>query len=63
MEEGKIMVLEKRVLREVFVYNKEGFRGDRRKLHHVELHDSYYSTNIIRVIKSKMTRWAGHVAV
>jgi hypothetical protein len=32
------------------------------KLHNDELHDLYSSPNIVRVIKSKMMRWAGHVA-
>jgi hypothetical protein len=33
-----------------------------RKLHNEELHDLYSSTNIVRVIKSRRMRWAGHVA-
>jgi hypothetical protein len=34
-----------------------------RKLHNDELHDLYYySPNIVRVIKSRRMRWAGHVA-
>jgi hypothetical protein len=32
------------------------------KLHNEELHDLYSSSNIVRVIKSKRMRWAGHVA-
>ena len=31
-------------------------------LHNVELHSLYHSPNIVRVIKSKRLRWAGHVA-
>jgi len=30
--------------------------------HNDELNDLYYSPNIVRVIKSRRMRWAGHVA-
>ena len=33
-----------------------------RKLHNEELNDLYSSANIVRVIKSRRMRWAGHVA-
>jgi hypothetical protein len=33
-----------------------------RKLHNEELHSLYSSPNIVRVIKSRRMRWAGHVA-
>jgi hypothetical protein len=36
--------------------------GDWRKLHNEELHNLYFSPNIIRVNKSRMMSWAGHVA-
>jgi hypothetical protein len=36
--------------------------GEWRKLHNEELHDLYSSPSIIRIIKSRMMRWAGHVA-
>jgi hypothetical protein len=36
--------------------------GDWRKLHIEELHNLYSSSNIIRMIKSRRMRWAGHVA-
>jgi hypothetical protein len=36
--------------------------GSWRKLHNNELHDLYSSPNIVRVIKSRRMRWAGHVA-
>jgi hypothetical protein len=35
---------------------------DWRKLHNEELHNLYSSPNIIRIIKSRRMRWAGHVA-
>ena len=36
--------------------------GEWRRLHNEELHDLYSSPNIVRVIKCKRMRWAGHVA-
>jgi hypothetical protein len=36
--------------------------GGWRKLHNEELHNLYYSLSIIRIIKSRRMRWAGHVA-
>jgi hypothetical protein len=36
--------------------------GSWRKLHNDELHSLYSSPNIIRVIKSRRMKWAGHVA-
>jgi len=36
--------------------------GEWRKLHNVELNDLYCSSHIVRVIKSRRIRWAGHVA-
>jgi hypothetical protein len=38
-------------------------KGGWRKLHNEELRDLYSSPSIIRVIKSRMIRWAGHVAL
>jgi hypothetical protein len=35
--------------------------GEYRKLHNKELHDLYSSPSIIRIIKSRRMRWAGHV--
>ena len=36
--------------------------GEWRKLHIEELNDLYSLPNIVRVVKSRRTRWAGHVA-
>jgi hypothetical protein len=36
--------------------------GEWRKLHNEELRDLYSSPSIIRIIKSRRVRWAGHVA-
>jgi hypothetical protein len=42
--------------------NREGVTGGWRKLHNEELHNLYSSPSVIRIIKSRMMRWAGHVA-
>jgi hypothetical protein len=55
-------VFENRVLRRIFGPNRDDMTGDWRKLHNEELHNLYYSPNIIRMIKSRRMRWAGHVA-
>ena len=41
---------------------KRDENGEWRRLHNEELHNVYFSPNIIRVIKSRRLRWAGHVA-
>ena len=50
------------VLRRIFGPKREGVTGEWRKLHNEELNDLYSSPNIIRLIKSRRMRWAGHVA-
>jgi hypothetical protein len=60
-EEHRLRVFENRVLRRIFGPKREG-DGSWRKLHDDELHNMYYSANIVRVIKSRRMRWAGHVA-
>jgi hypothetical protein len=41
---------------------RDGVRREWRKLHNEELNDLYCSPNIVRVIKWRRMRWAGHVA-
>jgi hypothetical protein len=41
---------------------RDGVTGGWRKLHNEELHNTYSSPSIIRIIKSRRMRWAGHVA-
>jgi hypothetical protein len=61
-EEHRLMVLENRVLRGIFVPKRDEVTGEWRRLHNEELNDLYSSPNIIWVIKSRRMRWAGHVA-
>jgi len=61
-EERRLRVLENRVLRGVFGTKRDEVTGKWRKLHNEELNDLYCSHNIVRVIKSRRMRWAGHVA-
>jgi hypothetical protein len=60
-EEHRLRVFENRVLRRIFGPKREE-GGSTRKLHNDELHSLYSSPNIVRVIKSRRMRWAGHVA-
>jgi hypothetical protein len=60
-EEHKLRMFENRVLR-IFGPKRDGVTGGWRKLHNEELHNLYSSPSIIRIIKSRRMRWAGHVA-
>jgi hypothetical protein len=60
-EEPRLRVFENRVLRRIFGPKREE-DGSWRKLRDDELHNLYSSPNIVRVIKSRRMRWAGHVA-
>jgi hypothetical protein len=59
-EEHRLRVFENRVLRRIFGPKRE-VNGSWRKLHNDELYNPYSSPNIVRVIKSRRLRWAGHV--
>ena len=50
------------MLRRIFGPRREEVTGDCRRLHYEGLNDLYSSHNIVRVIKSRRMRWAGHVA-
>jgi hypothetical protein len=55
-------VFENRVLRRIFGPKRDEVTGEWRRLHNGELYALYSSPNIIRVMKSRRLRWAGHVA-
>jgi len=61
-EERKLRVFENRVLRRVFGPKRDEVTGEWRKLHNEKLRDLYSLPNIVRVVKSRRMRWAGHVS-
>ena len=50
------------MLRRIFGFKNDEMTRQWTKLHNEELNDLYSSPNIVRVIKSRRMRWAGHVA-
>ena len=61
-DERRLRVFENRVLRRVFGPKRDEVTEEWRKLHNEELSDLYSLPNIVRVVKSRRMRWAGHVA-
>ena len=59
-EESRLRVFENRILRRIFGPKRDE-NGEWRRLHNEELRSLYRSPNIVRVIKSRRLRWAGHV--
>ena len=62
-EERRLRLFENRVLRRVFGPKRDEVTGEWRKLHTEELSDLYSLPNIVRVVKSRRMRWAGHVSL
>jgi hypothetical protein len=60
-EEHRLGVL-KTVLRRIFGPKRDEVTGEWRKLHNEEPHDLYSSPSIIRILKARRMRWAGHVS-
>ena len=61
-EERKLRVFENMVLRRIFGPRRDEATEELMRFHNEELNDLYSSLNIVWVIKSRRTRWAGHVA-
>ncbi|KAJ4427246.1 hypothetical protein ANN_24864 [Periplaneta americana] len=61
-EKHRLRVFENKVLRKIFGAKRDEVTGEWRKLNNTELHALYSSPDIIRNIKSRRLRWAGHVA-
>ena len=60
-EERKLRVFKNMVLRRIFGPRRDEVTGEWRRLHNEELNDLYCSPNIVRVIKLRRMRWAGHL--
>jgi len=61
-DERKLRAFENVVLRRIFGPRQDKVMGEWRRLHNEELYDLYSSPNIVRVMKSRRMRQAGHVA-
>jgi len=61
-EERRLWVFDNMLLRRIFGPRRDEVTGEWRRLHNEELNDLYCSPNIVRVLKSRRMRWAGHVA-
>jgi hypothetical protein len=61
-EENRLRVFAKWVLRKVFGPKKDEVQGEWRRLHIKEIYDLYFPPNVMWVIKSRIMRWAEHVA-
>jgi len=61
-EERKLRVFENMVLRRIFGPRRDEVTEEWRRLHNEEPNELYCSPSIVRVIKSRRMRWAGHVA-
>jgi hypothetical protein len=61
-KERKLRLFEKRVLKGICGPKRDEVTEEWRQLHNAELNDLYSSSNIIWVIKSRRTKWAGHMA-
>jgi hypothetical protein len=63
LKEGhRLRVFENKELRRIFGPKRDEVTGRWRKLHNEELRDLYSSPSIIRIMKTRRRRWAGHVA-
>jgi hypothetical protein len=62
MEDHRVRVFENRVLRRTSGWKRDEVTGEWRKLHNEKLRDLNSLPSIIRMIKSRRMRWAGHVA-
>jgi hypothetical protein len=49
------------ILKRIFEIKRDEVTGGWTKLHNEELHNFYFSTSIIRMIKSRRMRWTVHV--
>ena len=60
-EEIRLQVFENKVLRKIYGPKRDDETGEWRRLHNGELNDLYGKPDIMRIVKSRRLRWAGHV--
>jgi len=61
-EKHRLSVFENRVLTRLFGPKRDEVTGEWRNLHNEEFSNLYFLPNIVRVVKSRRMKWAGHVA-
>jgi hypothetical protein len=61
-EDHRLGLFENRVLRRIFGPKRNEVTREWRKLHNEEFHDLCFSPSIVRIIKARRMRWAGHIA-
>jgi len=61
-DEHKLRVFENKVLRKIYRKKRDEMTGEWRRLHNEELHGLYDLPNVVKIMKSRRLRWAGHVA-
>ena len=54
-------IYENRILRRIFMPKRDE-KGEWRRGHNEKLHSLWHSPNLVRVIKSRILRWTGHIA-
>jgi hypothetical protein len=59
--ERRLRVFKNRGLRRIFGPKRDEVTGEWKKIHNEGLNDLYFSPSIVRVIKSEILRWSGHV--
>jgi hypothetical protein len=62
-EESRLRMFENRVLRRIFVAKRDEVTGEWTKPLNFEFRNLYCSPTIVRVIKSRIMRWAGHIVL
>jgi hypothetical protein len=58
----RLKIFENRVLRNISLPKRDEMVGGLRKLHNEQLDNMYFSSNILRMMRSRKRRWAGYVA-
>jgi hypothetical protein len=61
-EDHRLRVSENRALRRIFESKRNEVKGIWRKVHNEELDNLHFSPSIIKMMKSRRMRWAGHIA-